>query len=47
MSAMLFMLQVGYYGQPNGFFYGMPAGTAGSWLLIVLIGVVGWIGAER
>ena len=27
------LIQAGYYGHPSGFFYGMSAGTMGSWIL--------------
>ena len=37
----------GYYGHPSGFFYGMSAGTMGSWILIIVIGIVGWIVQAR
>ena len=34
------LIQAGYYGHPSGFFYGMSAGTMGSWILIIVIGIV-------
>ena len=43
----LLMLQAGYYGPSNGFFYGMSSGTTGAWFLIILIGIVGWIVQAR
>ena len=41
------LIQAGYYGHPSGFFYGMSAGTMGSWILIIVIGIVGWIVQAR
>ena len=41
------LLQAGYYGPANGFFYGTSAATTGSWLLIIAIGIVGWIVQAR
>ena len=41
------LIQAGYYGHPSGFFYGISAGTMGSWILIIVIGIVGWIVQAR
>lgn len=43
----LLILQAGYYGPSNGFFYGMSGGTTGAWFLIILIGIAGWIVQAR
>jgi len=42
-----FLLQAATYGYPSGLYYGASAGTTGSWLLIIIIGVVGWIVQAR